>query len=67
MNENTARFKSLLGAAALELWPQLPRDVQEELFEQAVGADEQLRQKLALYLHEHHPRTAHPPKPTALA
>jgi hypothetical protein len=32
-----------------------------------VGADPQQRHQLALYLHDHHPRTAHPPKPTALA
>jgi hypothetical protein len=67
VSENTSRFRTVVGAAALELWPHLPRDIQEQLFELAVGADEQLRQKLAIHLHEHHPRTAHPPKPTALA
>jgi hypothetical protein len=30
-----------------------------------VGSDEQLRYQLAVYLHQHHPRTAHPPRPTA--
>jgi len=45
----------------------LPRDLQERLFEDAVGGDEQLRQQLVVYLHDHHPRTAHPPKPAVLA
>ena len=67
MNANTSRFQAAIGYAALNLWPRLPRGVQEELFEHAVGADEHLRQQLAIYLHEHHPRTAHPPKPAALA
>jgi hypothetical protein len=38
-----------------------------QLFEDAVGGDEQLRHQLAVYLHDHHPRTAHPTKPTAVA
>jgi hypothetical protein len=32
-----------------------------------VGGDEHLKQQLAVYLHDHHPRTTHPPKPAALA
>lgn len=67
MSAATSRFQAAIGHAALSLWPHLPRGVQEELFELAVGADEQLRLQLAIYLHQHHPRTAHPPKPTALA
>ncbi|HET7886316.1 MAG TPA: hypothetical protein VFL62_08840 [Bradyrhizobium sp.] len=67
MSDNISRFQVAIGQAALGLWANLPRDVQEELFENAVGTDEHLRHRLALYLHEHHPRTAHPPKPTALA
>lgn len=62
INENTL-FVRLVGGGALRLWPDLPRDVQERLFEESVGGDEVLRQSLALYLHDHHPRTAHPPKP----
>ena len=41
-------------------------DLQERLFEDA-GGDEHLRYQLAIYLHDHHPRTAHPPKPTTIA
>ena len=64
MSENT-RFVHVVGGGVLRLWPDLPRDVQERLFEEAVGNDEALRQGLAQYLHDHHPRTAHPPKPQA--
>ena len=67
MTELVLRFEHLVGRAALKLWPELPRDLQERLFEDAVGGDELLRHHLALYLHNHHPRTSHPPRPTALA
>ena len=64
---DTARFEQALGAAALRIWADLPRDIQELLFEDATTANEALRQELAVYLHGHHPRRAHPAKPTALA
>jgi len=60
-------FAQVLGRAALRIWADMPRDVQEHLFEDAVAGDEALRQSLAVYLHDHHPRTAHPAKPTATA
>jgi hypothetical protein len=62
-----ARFETIIGAAALRIWADLPRDVQELLFEDATKAEEALRQSLAVYLHDHHPRTAHPAKPAAVA
>jgi hypothetical protein len=62
-----ARFATLLGESTLKLWAQLPRDVQELLFETAVPGEPDMRNRLAIYLHEHHPRTAHPPKPSLLA
>jgi hypothetical protein len=65
MTELSGRFEQSIGQAALQLWSDLPRDLQERLFEDAVGSDEQLRHQLAVYLHQHHPRTAHPPRPTA--
>jgi hypothetical protein len=67
MNDNAREFERLLGHAALKLWPDLPRDVRELLFEAAVPTDPAIRNGLAIFLHEHHPRTAHPPKPTKLA
>jgi hypothetical protein len=67
MNNSTLEFERLVGKAALALWPDFPRDVQEKLFETAVGADVIIRGHLASYLHDHHPKTAHPPNPTRLA
>jgi hypothetical protein len=67
MSQDTTRFSQSIGQVALRLWSEFPRDIQEKLFESAVGADPELRHQLALYLHDHHPRTVHPPKPTAVA
>jgi hypothetical protein len=67
MNDTVGEFERLLGHAALKLWPDLPRDVQELLFETAVPIDPTIRNRLAVFLHDRHPRTAHPPKPTQLA
>lgn len=56
-------FTRALGTAVVHVWAQLPRDVQEKLFEHAVIAghqcerDESLREELAMYLHDHHERT----------
>ena len=67
MNDSNEQFSKLLGEAALALWPDLPREVQEQLFETAVPADDVVRNSLAVFLHEHHTRTALPSKPTMLA
>jgi hypothetical protein len=67
MNDIASEFERLLGHAALKLWPDLPRDVQELLFETAVPKEPTIRNGLAIFLHDHHPGTAHPPKPTRLA
>jgi hypothetical protein len=64
MDEN--RFAVLLGHAALKVWADLPRDAQERLFA-AAGDDGLIANALAEFLHERHPRTAHPPRPTRLA
>jgi hypothetical protein len=66
MNNSTHEFERLLGKAALTLWADLPRDVQERLFETAAAEDVLIRNHLASYLHDHHPKTAHPAKPTQL-
>lgn len=67
MNDDDAEFQRLLGKATLQLWSELPREVQERLFEAAVPLDPVIRNRLAIFLHDHHPKTAHPPKPTSLA
>lgn len=60
---DTARYLLVLGAAAAELWSELPQDTQHTLFERAVvlghhnERDESLREQLAKFLHEHHART----------
>jgi hypothetical protein len=67
MTESASEFEKLLGQAALRLWSDLPRDVQERLFETAVPLDPSVRNRLAVFLHDRHPKTAHPPKPTDFA
>jgi hypothetical protein len=67
MNVIDQHCEILIGRTALELWGHFPRDVQELIFETALRGNDQLRHDLAVFLHERHPRTAHPPKPTALA
>jgi hypothetical protein len=67
MSGTVSEFERLLGNAALRVWPDLPRDVQEKLFETAVPLDPAIRNRLAIFLHDRHPKTAHPPKPTTLA
>ena len=64
MDEN--RFANLIGHAALKVWPDLPRDAQERLFVAAVD-DALIATSLAEFLHDRHPKTAHPPRPTKLA
>jgi len=61
------RSEDLLGRAVFELWADLPRDIQELLFEAAVSREPEAREQLATELHDRHPRTAHPPSPTKLA
>jgi hypothetical protein len=57
----------LLGQAVFKRWSELPRDMQELLFETAAPLEGLERTGMAVILHEHHPKTAHPPKPTKLA
>ncbi len=58
-----ARYALALGQAVIEAWGDLPQDIQQRLFEGAVVAghhgerDEALREQLAAYLHDRHPRT----------
>ena len=67
MNNSTHEFERLLGKAAFALWSDLPRDVQESLFETAVGEDVIIRNHLASYLHDRHRKTGHSAKPSQLA
>jgi hypothetical protein len=61
---DTERFAIALGRAVIGIWGELPRDIQEKLFERSVIAgrhterNESLREELAQFLHDKHPRTA---------
>jgi hypothetical protein len=63
VNDNAARYFLVLGAAAADLWSELPQEIQHTLFERAVvlghhgERDESLREQLAKFLHDHHART----------
>ena len=57
------RFATLLGRAALDVWGDMPLDVQEALFETAMKGHAEEREALARLLHDRHPRTAHPVRP----
>jgi hypothetical protein len=58
-------YARVLGKAAIGVWADMSRDVQEALFELATAGNEDLRTSLAKFLHDRHPRTQHPPKPEA--
>jgi len=64
VNDIAGRYLLVLGAAAADLWSELPQDLQQQLFERAVllghhgEQDESLREQLAKFLHDHHERTA---------
>jgi hypothetical protein len=57
------QFIRALGTAVVSAWGKLPAEVQHVLFEEAVSTghqgepDESLREQLAVFLHDHHPRT----------
>lgn len=64
MDKANPDFVVALGQAALSMWGDLPRDIQETLFETAMkGRDDDQREAMARLLHERHPRTAHPQWP----
>ena len=51
-------LSTALGRAVAAVWGDLPAKVQQHLFEAAVrSAGEGARDKLAIFLHQQHPRT----------
>jgi hypothetical protein len=47
-----------LGRAASKIWSGLPQEAQHQLFEEAISSQgEDLRQPLAIFLHQKHSRT----------
>ena len=57
------KFASLLGEAAIVVWGDMPRDIQEALFETAMRDRSELRHDLARLLHERHPERSIRPSP----
>ena len=60
MADRLKRFASWLGRAAMDVWGDMPRDIQEALFETAMKGQDAEREELARVLHDLHPRTLHP-------
>jgi hypothetical protein len=60
MVDRLERFATLLGRAAMDVWGDMPRDIQEALFETAMKGQDAEREELARVLHDLHPRTLHP-------
>jgi hypothetical protein len=47
-----------MGEAVVRVWSELPKDVQHQLFEAAVGpGEDEVRAELARFLHDMHVRT----------
>jgi hypothetical protein len=46
----------------MDVWGDMPRDIQEALFETAMKGQDAEREELARLLHDRHPRTLHPPR-----
>jgi hypothetical protein len=63
MPDREEHFASMLGRAAITVWGDMPRDIQEALFETAMNGRQADREELARLLHDRHPRTLHPAKP----
>jgi hypothetical protein len=53
----SAKLSQALGEAVVRLWGLLPPDVQHHLFEEATSHEAETRSRLAVFLHERHPRT----------
>ena len=59
MRDDENHFAPMLGRAVLASWGDMPRDIQETLFELAVKDRPGDRDALAKLLHQRHPRTVH--------
>jgi len=58
-HEASEHFSRALGEAVVRMWGHLPHDLQNRLFEEALTSQEiGMRPRLAIFLHEKHPRTS---------
>lgn len=59
--ETADQLKRALGEAVVRIWSNLPQEVQNHLFQEAVTSQgESIRPRLAVFLHDKHPRTSDP-------
>lgn len=57
----TDQLTRALGAAVIRIWSNLPKEVQNHLFQEAVASHgESIRSQLAVFLHDKHSRTSDP-------
>jgi len=57
----TDQLTRALGEAVIRIWSNLPQDVQNHLFQEAVSwQGESIRSQLAVFLHDEHSRTPDP-------
>jgi len=58
VDTTTMELYLALGRAASKIWSNLPQEAQHQLFEEATSSQsEEMRQRLAIFLHQKHPRT----------
>ena len=60
--DDESHYEYALGFAVVRRWADLSRATQQLLFEEATAGDDSLREGLATFLHEIHPKTTHPIK-----
>ena len=59
--ENTEQLTRALGEAVIRIWSDLPQDVKDRLFKEAVASrGESIRSQLAVFLHDNHERISDP-------
>jgi hypothetical protein len=57
----TDQLSRALGEAVIRIWSNLPQEVQNHLFQEAVASQgEAIRSQLAVFLHNKHSRTSDP-------
>ena len=57
----TDQLTRALGEAVIRIWSNLPQEVQNHLFQEAVTSQgEAIRSQLAVFLHDKHSRTSDP-------
>lgn len=67
-HEGSEQFSRALGEAVVRIWGHLPHDLQMRLFNEAVTSREvSLKPRLAIFLHDRHPRTSAARRARAIA